>query len=488
MEDLLEDESTPETCLPERMFNLRLTPDRLAVLIDCPDPLATLGKWSQRIHADLIKLEIPDVPDPHIIADLLRDRARPGKNLASTALLTGKPPMPSVDTRLAWSREFFGEGWVVDEKTGRVNYREHVEDCAVHRNELLLRVFDAVEGHPGRDLFGEKIPVEPPVKMRVRCGKGVSEIEEKGSLAYYAEIDGRVRYSDGSLSVDEVYQVAGHVGLATGNIHHAGSVTVTGDVLNGSVIEAEGDVVIGGVVEEATITCGGNLTIGGGLLGGQGQVIRAGGNIEAKFINESDVAAGGNILVAKQISHSRVRSLGAVLVPKGRIAGGQAIALHGIRVGTAGAPGATDTLLMAGVDYTLQAQVELYEDKIKQLQQSLLPIEHALHNAGAADRDLSEGIQQVVENMALKRLRLKDAIALQRSRMRKLQEASHQEAGYFVVMFERVWSGTTIWLGEAKTRVTKSIDKPRVALLRVDRARVLPLTEENLPPESPADS
>lgn len=147
-----------------------------------------------------------------------------------------------------------------------------------------------------------------------------------------------MRFTDGTLSVDEVYQVTGHVGMASGNIHHPGSVTVTGDVLAGSVIDAEGDVVIGGVIEEALITCGGNLTVGGGILGGEHQIIRAGGNIEAKFINESDVAAGGDIVVAKQISHSRVRSLGSVKVPKGRIAGGTTIALLGIRMGTAGSP------------------------------------------------------------------------------------------------------------------------------------------------------
>jgi hypothetical protein len=486
LDDLLGADDSPPPPLDAKGYSLRLSGDRVTVLVDCPDPLAALAHWSQRICEDLEKLEIPNVPSPEIVADLLRDRARRGKNLASVGLITGRPAKHSIDTKLVWAREFFGEGWQMDELTGRINYREKVENCAVHRNELLLRAHEAREGEPGMDLFGEKIPVEAPEKIRIRCGKGVTEVEEKGALAYFADLDGRVRFTDGTLSVDEVYQVAGHVGLASGNIHHPGSVTVTGDVLAGSVIDAEGDVVIGGVIEEALITCGGNLTVGGGILGGKHQIIRAGGNIEAKFINESDVAAGGDIVVAKQISHSRVRSLGSVRVPKGRIAGGTTIALLGIRLGTAGSPGNAATHLTAGIDYTLQAQIDLYEDKIKRLEMSLVPIENALRNAGSEERDLSEGIQQVVECMALKRLRLKEAIALQKTRMKKLQDASGRKAIYHVVIFDEVWSGTTICLGQACTQVKKSIPKPRVVLLREERARVLPLTDENLPPEPPS--
>lgn len=461
-------------------YRLRLSADKSAVLLDCPHPQATLEKWVQRIHADLIKLELPEFPDTAAIRELLE--FGPAVDLRDHTLIQAQPALPSVDTRLFWGREFFAEGWIVNEKSGQINWREKVENCSVHRNELLLRVHHAVEGEPGLDVFGEKIPVEKPEKIKIRCGKGVAEVDEGTATAYYAALDGRVRFADNTLTVDDIYHVTGNVGLATGNIHHTGSVTIDGDVLAEAVIEAQGDVVVKGMVEESVITCGGTLTVAGGILGGEGHKIRVGGNVEAKYIREADLTAGGDVLVARQISHSRVRCLGSVMVPNGRIAGGKTIALRGIQVGTAGAPGSSDTVFMAGVDYSLQAQVDLYHEKIARLEANLKPIEAALHNAGSrAEEEFSASIQQVVENLAFKRMNLQEAIALQYMRVEKLMDASREEAGLFVIIFKEIWSGTTIWLGDSQTRVKNSILKPRIAQLREDRVRLLPLGEDNMP-------
>lgn len=481
--DLLDDLMEQEPDLGTLPFQLRARSDSLAVLVDCPDPLSAIGKWTERIHAELEKLEISETPSLEIIKSLLVKSCEPGQDLMDHILIQGQPATLSQSSKVAWSRDFFAEGWQIDETTGKINYREKVENCAVNRNELLLRVHNAVEGEPGVDIYGNPIAVEKPEVVKIRCGKGVSEVTESEAVAYYSDLDGRVRFTDNTLSVDEVYHVTGNVGLASGNIYHPGSVTIDGDVLADSIIEADGDVVVKGMVEESIIICGGELTVAGGILGGEGHKIRAGSDIEAKYIRDADVACDGHVRVTKQISHSRVRCLGQVLVPNGRIAGGTIQARQGIRVATAGAPGAAETLLMSGVDYTLQAQIDLYSEKIKRLEATLVPIDNALQNAGDADRDLSEGVQQVVENMALKRLKLKDTIVHQQGRIAKLREASLVGAEFYVVMTKEVWSGTTIYLGEAKTFVKKSIAKPRVVLLRENRARVLPLGEENMPPE-----
>lgn len=463
-------------------YRLRPSPDKAAVLLDCPRPRAALEKWAQRIHADLERMELPEYPDPVILRSLLENACGPEDDLRDHTLILATPALPSVDARQFWSREFFAEGWIVNEKSDQINWREKVENCSVHRNEFLVRVHHAVEGEPGQDIFGEKIPVEKPERVKIRCGKGVTEVDEGTSTAYYAGLDGRVRFADGTLTVDEIYHVTGNVGLATGNIHHTGSVTVEGDVLADAVIEAEGDVVVKGMVEESVIICGGTLTVAGGILGGEGHLIRVGGNVEAKYIREADLTAGGDVLVARQISHSRVRCLGSVMVPNGRIAGGKTIALRGIQVGTAGAPGSSDTVFMAGVDYSLQAQIDLYHEKIARLEANLKPIETALRNAGSrADEEFSESIHQVVENLAFKRMNLQEAISLQYMRVQKLMDASREEAGLFVVIFKEIWSGTTIWLGDSQTRVKNSILKPRIAQLREDRVRLLPLGEDNLP-------
>ena len=81
-------------------------------------------------------------------------------------------------------------------------------------------------------------------------------------------------------------------------------------------------------------------------------------------------------------------------------------------------------------------------------------------------------------------MNLQEAVSIMYMRVTSLMEQVKEQAVLHVVMFKEVWSNTTIWLGESSTFVKRSIDKPRVALMRGDRARILPLGEDNLPPES----
>ena len=464
---------------------LRPGPENVRILLNCPDPARMPDKWAVRIYADLEALELPEIPDRETIKQILLNVAVPGQDLRDHTLVMGQEPIPPRSARLQWTREFFAEGWFVDQDTDQIDFRERVENCSVHRNELLLRLYHEKEGEPGQDIYGNKIAVEKAEKLRVRCGKGVTQVDEGESTAFYSDLDGRVRFTDSTVAVDEVYQVTGNVGMATGNIRHTGSVTITGDVQAGMIIEADGDIVVKGMVEAATITCGGTLTVAGGILGAKDMTIRVLCNLEAKYIREADVSAEGDILVAKEIYQSQVRCRGAVLVPNGRITGGEVVALRGIRCATAGAPGATSTTLKAGVDFSMKEQMDLYYEKIDRLEGLLKPVNNALANIEThGEENLSETEQQVVENLALKRMNLQEAVSVMYMRVNSLMEQAQEEAAFHVVMFKEVWSGTTIWLGEESTFVKRSINKPRVALLRGNRARVLPLGDDNLPPES----
>lgn len=464
------------------VYWLRPNSDNMAILIDCPDPLTGVVKYCERIHEDLQKLEMPQYPDLETIQNILKNICTPGEDLIDHTLIMSQAPVQSKDGYLSWTKDYFAEGWAKDEDSEKINYREKIENCSVNRNELLLQVFHPFEGETGEDIFGNVIAIEKPEKISVRCGKGVSEVDQGSSMAYFSDIAGRVRFADNIVTVDEVYSIKGDVGLETGNIRHTGTVTIDGDVRSNSIIEVEGDVLVKGMVEESIIICGGSLTVAGGIIGGEGYKIRCGGNIESKYLRDVDVSADGDITVIKQISHSEIRCLGTVLIPHGRISGGTTTALRGIRTATAGSPGSTKTILKAGVDFSLEKQRKLHLEKIERLENLLRPIEKALNTAlEKSENELSDGIKKVVENLAIKRMKMGESISEQYMKIDKLMEAAKEDAGYYVVMFTEVWSGTVIWLGENKTAVKRSIEKPRVVLLREDRVRVLPLGDENLP-------
>ncbi len=462
-------------------FAVRLSPDRTEVLLDCPDPLERLHSRVNAIVQEFDLLDLPNYPDRQKLVEMLRRVARPGEDLVGQVLISGKKPKPPQHGNLNWSREFFSRSWVIDPETDTIDYRERVGNGSVRRNELLVLRFEPREGESGTDVFGNPIPVAKAQSVSIRCGKGVTMKEEDGVTSFFADRNGRVVFKDGSVSVDEVYAINGNVDLKSGNIHHTGSITVSGDIRAGATVEADGDIIVHGLLEPCHIRCGGDLIVAGGIIGDENHRIVLGGNLEARYIKEANVQADGDILVLKEINHSLVRTQGSVKVPRGRIVGGETIALRGICVSTAGGPSGARTILRAGVDWSLKSRIDVFLEKIARLEASLAPVETALKNAENSSEVYSEAINRVIEDLAEKRMLIGQSISIEYMRIGELTMNTVELAVPYVVMTDAIWYGTGIFLGDSFTKVPRSILKPRLATLKDTRARIVPLGDANWP-------
>jgi uncharacterized protein (DUF342 family) len=474
-------ESSAPAEAPE--YDLRISPDKVTVVLDCPDPLSSLDLLVPRILADFARLEIPVFPDADQLKSILQHVATPGCHLRETPIIMGQKVAPSQDGRLDWSREYFSEGWAVDDKSGAVDFWEKLENRSVTQDEMMVKLMHPVEGEPGLNVFGLEIPVTKPTKVKLRCGKGVRTEETEDGIEYLATVNGRVRFADGTVSVDDVYVIKGNVSLATGNIRHTGAVQIQGDVETGATIDADGDVMIKGMVDPCNIRCGGTLSVAGGMVGSEEYSIEVGGDFNARYVNECNISVGGDVTVTNEISHSKIFCQGRVKVPKGRIAGGCVQAYKGITVAEAGASGSSDTTLMAGIDQTLKTKLEPHNEKVTRLEEAQDKIQAALKNLAAKPGSRDAGEQQVIDGLTAKLRQLGQAIADELGTIKRLTQESRLQAVLEVAMTEEVWSGTRIHLGEFKTIVRASIQKPRIAQLRQTRVRILPLGEGNMPDE-----
>ena len=475
----LPEESIVSTPTPE--YDLRISSDKVSVILDCPDPLADVDSLVTRILADFAKLEIPIFPDEDQLRDILGNIAEPGRHLLDAPIIMGQKVTPSRDGKLVWSKEYFAEGWAVDEATGVIDFWEKLEQRSVREEEMMVKLFHPVDGQPGLNVFGNEIPVTKPAKVKLRCGKGVRTEEVEDGILYFATVNGRVRFADGTISVDDVYQIKGNVSLATGNIRHTGAVQIQGDVETGATIEAEGDIMIKGMVDPCNIRCGGTLTVAGGLVGAEGFRIEVAGDLNARYVNEADITVEGDVTVSNEISHSRIRSLGRVVVQRGRIAGGIVQAYKGIRVAEAGASGSSDTTLIAGIDYSLAQKTTVHEVKIKKMEEAQEKILAAVEKTAANKAALGPEERKVLAGLQVKAKQMGQALADEYAMIRKLNEEVRNHAVYEVIIFQELWSGTRIQLGEFKTIVRTSIKKPRIAQLRKTKVRILPLGEGNMP-------
>lgn len=466
--------------LPE--YLLHISRDRVSILLDCPNPHSETDDIIQRILADFKTMEIPEYPDAEILKSILKTSCAPGQNLFEHTIMMGQAVTPSVNGRLEWSRDFFAEGWEIDEKSGAIDFWAKCESRSVKAGELLVCLHHPVEGVPGLNVFGNEIPVTKPNRIKLRAGKNVGISEEENTISYSATCNGRVRFADGTVSVDDVYNIKGDVNLETGNVVHTGSVMIQGDVGVGATLEVEGDIIVKGMLEPCHIKCGGSLTVAGGIVGEKDYAIAVAEDLIARYITEASLEIGGNILVGNEISHSNILCLGKIKVPKGRIAGGTSMALKGIRVSEAGASGSSVTHLIAGVDFTLKGKTQEHNENILKLEKAQEKIDGAL-TMGRRKRNATSEELQSFDDFKRKLISIGQAIADEHMIIQKLKVVAVNEALEEVVITKELWSGTTIQLGKDKVTVRDSVLKPRIALKRKRKVVIGPLGDANMPEE-----
>jgi hypothetical protein len=467
------------------LFSLRVSEDKMQVLLDCPDPLADPTATATRIIEECVALGLPEYPDQEFLQQVLPNICTLGEHLVDTVLIMGEEPVPPRHGRLDWSRDYFATGWAEDARTGAVDFWARLDNHAVAEGEILVTVHPAAAGEAGLNVFGAKLPVDKPAKVRLRCGKGVTETAlADGVLQLTAAISGRVRFADNTLAVDNLYIIKGNVNLETGNVVHTGTLQIEGDVTTGASIEAEGDIIIKGILEPAMVRAGGSLIVGGGIVGSPETSITVGGALHAKYIREAVIRAGGDVNVVNEVSYADIETRGRVDASRGRIAGGRTIARKGIVVGEAGASGSSQTLLAAGVDPLLARQAAEHAQQHKQMVQLRDMLQQAIAANTPAPGDTDESRANVVAGLKRKVELLATALAEGDKNIARLAAEARHEASEEIFMLRECWAGTTVQLGEDRMLVRASVMKPRLVKRYGNRIRVVPMGPDNLPTDA----
>lgn len=276
-------------------------------------------------------------------------------------LARGEKPRHGED---AWIEYFFNTDLSVKptrNEDGSVDFfhLNTINHCK--EGDLLARLHPEDKGEYGCSVMGERIKPRDVKHLKLRYGRNINLSEDE--LEIFSQVNGHVMLTEGKVFVSTVYEVE-NVGTATGNITSQGSVVVSGNVQAGFSIEAEGNVEVRGVVEGASVTAGGDIIIARGMNGMGKGVLRAGGKIITKFVENGTVYSGSSV-EADSIMHSNVSAKTEVTVDgkKGFIAGGTVRAAKKISCRTLGSEMGADTVVEVGMDPEQKARfIELQKE------------------------------------------------------------------------------------------------------------------------------
>lgn len=236
-----------------------------------------------------------------------------------------------------------------DEK-GNVNYREMGLIYNVKKGEELAERTPPLPGIKGMDVQGRELL--PRIGKDLPLPRGKNTVCNEDNTKLYSIIGGHVTMVDRKLTVQAVFELNGDVDYSSGNIDFVGNVIIRGSITSGFTVHAAGDIEISGYIESAEVIAGGNIQVKGGIKSSYKGIVKAGETISARFVENSKLEAGKDILVREAIMQSFVRAGGNVIVNdrKATIVGGVIQASHTVESKIIGSQLATQTIIEVGVN------------------------------------------------------------------------------------------------------------------------------------------
>ncbi|MDK2836465.1 MAG: uncharacterized protein PWP21_1242 [Thermosediminibacterales bacterium] len=355
----------------------------------------------------------------------------------------------------------------IDEK-GRVDFFNLNLVENVTTDQLLAVKIPPTQGVSGRNIFDEEIKAKPGKDPIIPLGKNVYLSEDKTKC--FASIDGQVQITNGKISVYPVFEIKGNVDPSTGNIDFVGNVIVRGNVLTGFKVTAKGDVEIYGVVEGAYISSGGNILLRRGVQGHDKAIIKASGNVLAKYLEHCNVEADGDIIVSDAIMHSNV-SCGKRLQVSGRkglIVGGLIRAADEVSAKNVGSPMATFTQIEVGVNPVLKEKFLKIKSELEQQKSNLEKTEKAIDLLTKLKEKklLTKEKENLLEKLEKTKKHLSEQIYLNEKSYEELyQEINNLDRGKIKVT-ETVYPGVKVTIGNISMKIKETIKN--VVLYKAD--------------------
>jgi uncharacterized protein (DUF342 family) len=215
---------------------------------------------------------------------------------------TGMSPTPAKPGRIDILVDISSRGKPRALPGGRVDLRDIGYIVNVRKNTQLLRSIPSVPGIQGKMVSGKTLSVLLPPSVLLVPGNGTRFLDQERNVLV-ADIDGAVVvYTNGKAEVLTEKVVPGSIDYSTGNIFFSGNLKIEGTVRSGFAVEAEGNILIGGSVEDAKVSALADVDIVGGAAGSNNGVIKCGGTLKTRHIQNFSVQA-QHVVVSEDLVH-----------------------------------------------------------------------------------------------------------------------------------------------------------------------------------------
>ena len=243
----------------------------------------------------------------------------------------------------------------------------------------------------------------------------------------------------------------GDIDVATGNLVFNGDICILGNVATGFIVNATGCITINGYAEGATIIAGKDVVIKGGMNGGGKGMIKAGGSVEGKFFELTQIRAVGYVK-ANNILNCDVETLDVIEVAGklGSIVGGRTYALQGMTASSIGKESEIPTQVEVGPRKELLMECKRLREEIGKMDtelEALRKVEKALKQLEKAGNQILASDPRKIKLMRSKILKSMELEETKR-KFHAMEEEIQRGEKAEIVVTKGVYPGVKVTIGQ----------------------------------------
>ncbi|MCL2253101.1 MAG: FapA family protein [Lachnospiraceae bacterium] len=367
----------------------------------------------------------------------------------------GKPPEDGVDGYFEYHFDATKKEPEIKED-GTVDYASVNKLINVRVGDKLATYHQAAQGIDGEDVLGNVLKAKIAKDIPILRGTYVSRRDTEN--IYFAEREGKVELRDGKIDIQNIHEVFADVDINTGKIEFFGDVIINGNVESGVTIRAGRNIEVRGSVEAASLFAGGDVILQRGIQGQQRGRVSARGQVFAKFIEQTIINAGGDI-VADTIMNSRVNTDGKVILSgkRGMLIGGYTHALLGVATSSIGNDVETRTVVHVGCEAeVIEKGISLKKREV-QVRNMLSDLNEELEELKKKSAIYGEQQQKMLEITAAKVLpqekELKEELAVLLDDQQEIQSMIAKGKGSSIRVDGNIYRGAVICISQLQMPV-----------------------------------
>ncbi len=397
--------------------------------------------------------------------------------VSSTAKITepfvvaeGRAPVEGQDGTFVWHEDFqkMHKEWKEDDA---VNYYSLNSIQTVEADQKIGTLVAPQAGVPGVDLTGKEVePEHTPVPVQLDASVRREAGETK---AVFANTAGRVEFKDGRVRVNELFKVGHDVDFETGNIDSTVDVLICGTIHDRFEVTSKKSITVGGAVEAAKIEADGEVVVRGGILQRGTGSIRCGGEVVARFCDEANIHAEGDVKITREIMNSRVHCGSKVLAEHGAVIGGSVYAREGVEVHSLGSDACVATQITVGVHPDVLFEADKLREGIGPKQEMADRIRSKIQPLMAELKRLSPQQRERVTELSFQADTLELDISDREERRDEMLAAAGPKGNPYVLVSNTINQGVSIRIGRRAVSFRQAIRGP----VKIEERKIRNTTE-----------